>query len=77
MFLPMRQFVDELAVAYLVAQGVELLIALGEHPGVEGDPEGDVVDRLGAQGLTDTVDVHGAPPLVRFIIFYVASYHTV
>lgn len=42
----MRQFVDELAVAYLVAQGVELLIALGGHPGVKGYPE-DVVDRLG------------------------------
>ena len=65
---PGGAFADELlVVGYLVAQGVELFIALGGHSCVEGHTKGNVVDGLGAQGLPDAVDVHGGSPL-RFVL---------
>ena len=62
--LPGGIFADELlVVAHLVAQGVELFIALGGYPGIEGHPKRDIVDGFCAQGLTNAVYIHGSSPL--------------
>ena len=55
---------DELlVVAHLVAQGVELLVAFGGHPGVEGHPKRNIVNGFCAQGLTNAVYIHVSSPL--------------
>ena len=62
--LPGGIFADELlVVAHLIAQGVELFVALGGYPGVEGHPKRDIVDGFCAQGLTNAVYIHGSSPL--------------
>lgn len=46
-------------VGLLVFQGVELLVLVGGHAGVEGDAEGQVVNGAGFQLLADESGFHG------------------
>ena len=65
---PVGVFPDEiLVIGDLVAQGVQLLVAFRGHPGVEGHPQGEVVNRAGFQLLAEVVNVHGILSF-RFII---------
>ena len=55
-----------LIIGYLVPQGIQLLIGLAGYPGVEGHPQGDVIDAHSPELLTYGVDIHVVPP--KFVL---------
>ena len=60
---PVTVALDQLVViGYLIAQGIELLVALRRNTGVISHPQGNIVDGFHTQLLPNTMDVHTTPP---------------